>query len=103
MRNSAPVRTRRRSPARDPLKKASFQMHTSTLEAIRQAVEHGAAASHNEFVEDAVVARLRELRRAKVYAGYEEAARDPLFMADMRETAAAFDAALLDGLPVKGS
>jgi hypothetical protein len=45
-----------------------------------------------------VIARLRKLRRAKVYAAYREAARDPVFMADLRDTTEAFDAALLDGL-----
>ncbi|HEU4451418.1 MAG TPA: hypothetical protein VFR81_00120 [Longimicrobium sp.] len=43
-----------------------------------------------------VVRQLRE--RAKVYAAYEESARDPDFMAEMLETVAAFDVALLDGL-----
>ena len=92
------VRARRRSSGRDPLKKTTVQMHTSTLDAVRHAVESGAAASQNQFVEDAVIEKLRELRRARVYAAYEEAARDEAFMADMRETTAAFDVALLDGL-----
>jgi hypothetical protein len=61
------------------------------------------APSQNEFVEEALVARLRELRRAKVYAAYQEAAGDPSFVADMDETVADFDAALLDGLPSQGS
>ena len=92
------VRTRRRSASRDPLKKTTVQMHTSVIDAMKHAVENGAAASQNEFVEEAVVARLRELRRAKVYAAYEEAARDDAFLADMHETTAAFDVALQDGL-----
>jgi hypothetical protein len=96
--SGASVRSRRRSQIRDPLKKVSYQMRTSTVDAVKQAVDNGVAASQNEFVEGAVVARLREIRRAKVYAAYEEAARDAAFMADMDETTAAFDAALLDGL-----
>jgi hypothetical protein len=92
------VRTRRRSPARDPLKKASVQMHTSTLEAVKQAVERGAAASQNEFVEAAVIARLRELRREKVYASYREAAADAAYVEDMNAVAAAFEATVADGL-----
>jgi Arc/MetJ-type ribon-helix-helix transcriptional regulator len=92
------VRTRRRSPARDPLKKTSVQMHTSTLEAVKQAVERGAAASQNEFVEAAVIARLRELRREKVYASYREAAADPAYVEDMNAVAAAFEATVADGL-----
>jgi Arc/MetJ-type ribon-helix-helix transcriptional regulator len=92
------ARLRRRGPSGDPLKKVTYQMHASTLEAIRHTVETGTYASQNEFVEEAVVAHLRDLRRAKVYAAYEEAARDPEFMAEQREITAAFDVALLDGL-----
>lgn len=93
------VRLRRRRSAGDPLKKVTYQMHASTLDAIRQSVEKGLYASQNEFVEEAVVAHLRELRRAKVYAAYDEAAGDPEFVAEQEEITAAFDAALLDGLP----
>ena len=98
----ARVRSRRRSAAADPLKKVTFQMHASTLDAVREAVERGGYASQSGFVEEAVVARLRELRRTRVYAGYEEAARDPGFMAEQREITEAFDAALLDGLEPNG-
>jgi microcompartment protein CcmL/EutN len=73
-------------------------MRASTIEAVKHAVEEGAAASQNEFVEEAVVARLREMRRARVYAAYQEAVEDPEFMEDMRETTADFDPALEDGL-----
>jgi uncharacterized protein (UPF0305 family) len=103
MKSGETIRTRRRSPTRDPLRKVSYQMRTSTIAAVKQAVERGAATSQNEFVEEAVVARLRELRRAKVYAAYQDAARDPEFMADMAETTEAFDAALLDGLSEPGA
>lgn len=95
---SSKGRTRRRGSARDPLKKTSVQMHTSTLEALKQAVESGAAASQNEFVEAAVVARLRELRREKVYASYRAAAADPAYVDEMGGVAAAFDTAVADGL-----
>jgi Arc/MetJ-type ribon-helix-helix transcriptional regulator len=94
----SPVRTRRRSRAADPLRKTTVQMHTSVLEAVRQAVAHGYAASQNEFVEEAVVAHLRELRRATVYAAYDEAARDPEFMAEMRAVTDEFDVTVGDGL-----
>jgi hypothetical protein len=53
-------------------------------------------------MEETVVAQLRQLRRARVYAAYEKAARDPVFMAEQREIAEAFDAALLDGLEPGG-
>jgi hypothetical protein len=73
-------------------------MHTSTIEAVRQAVENGAAASQNEFVETAVIGFLRELRREKVYASYREAAADPAYTADMDAIGASFDTAAGDGL-----
>lgn len=96
--STSSTRTRRRSSTRDPLKKASVKMHTSTLEAVKKAVESGAAASQNEFVEAAVVARLRELRRQKVYASYREAAADPAYVKEMESITASFDRALGDGL-----
>lgn len=95
------IRTRRRSSLRDPLKNTSVQMHSSTLEAVKQAVERGAAASQNEFVEAAVIARLRELRREKVYASYREAAADPAYLEDMNAVTAAFDTTVGDGLGEK--
>lgn len=97
LRSSSSTRTRRRNPARDPLKKTSVQMHTSTIEAVKRAVAGGAAASQNEFVEEAVIARLRELRREKVYTSYREAAADPAYVEDVESTTAAFDRALGDG------
>jgi tryptophan synthase beta subunit len=76
-------------------------MRASTIEALKLAVEEGAAMSQNEFVEEAIMARLRELRRARVYAAYDEAAADPEFMRDLRETMRDFDTALPDGFDQK--
>lgn len=98
MPDAPPVRTRRRSPHTDPLRKVSYQMHRSTIEGIRSAVAAGAAASQNAFVEQAVVAALRDRRRTKVYAAYRDAANDPAFMAEMLETTEAFIPTLGDGL-----
>ncbi len=41
-------------------------------------------------------AKLRERRRAKIYAAYEEASRDQAFMHDMNADVQAFDATLAD-------
>ena len=93
----APVR-RRRSSSADPLRKLTLQLSESVVDAIKALVRVGEAPSANVFVEDAVRARLRERRRAKIYAAYEEAAKDPAFMADMNADLQAFDQTLGDGL-----
>ena len=59
---------------------------------------HASARRLRRLATDPVARQLRERRRAKVHAAYEEAARDPEFVVEMREIADAFDAALLDGL-----
>lgn len=95
--HAGPIR-RRRSSSADPLKKFTVQLSESVVTAIKALVKIGEAASANAFVEDAVRASLRERRRAKIYAAYEEAANDPAFMAEMNADTRAFDNALRDGL-----
>ena len=73
-------------------------MRSSVAEAVRQAVEAGAAPSQNAFVERALVRELQELRRRRVYAAYARAASDPAFRSDMSEVTRAFNAATSDGL-----
>ena len=91
-----PVR-RRRSPTSDPLKKLTIQLSESVVEAIRAVVNTGEAPSANVFVEDAVRHKLRERRRAKVYAAYEEASRDPEYMRELYGDMSAFDITVSDG------
>jgi hypothetical protein len=47
------------------------------------------------------VERLKELRRERLYAAYQEAANDPAYVADMVEINAEFDVAVGDGLEVR--
>lgn len=82
----------------DRPRKMGWQVRQSVAEAVREAVESGAAESQNAFVEEALIRRLRELRRERVYSAYEEAAQDPAFMRDMRVTSEAYDATVRDGL-----
>lgn len=89
---------RRRSSASDPLRKMTLQLSKSVVEAIKAVVQTGDAPSANVFVEDAVRAELHARRRAKIYAAYEEASRDPQFMRDMNADRDAFDSTLTDGL-----
>jgi Arc/MetJ-type ribon-helix-helix transcriptional regulator len=93
----APIR-RRRSSAADPLKKLTVQLSESVVDAIKALVRIGEAPSTSVFVENAVRAGLRERRRTKIYAAYEEAANDPAFIADVNADTRAFDNTLRDGL-----
>ncbi len=90
-------RVRRRRTG-DPLRKAGWQVRQSVVDAVREAVEAGAAESQNALVERALIRELKALRRERVYAEYAAAAADAEFMKDMQETTAAFDVAAGDGL-----
>jgi phage gp16-like protein len=92
------VQRRRRSRHADPLRKVSYQIRSSVADGIRTAVETGAAASVNAFVEDAIVERLKQLRRDRLYAAYEEAANDPEYVTEMAELDRDFDVTVADGL-----
>lgn len=93
-----PPTRRRRAPSNDPLKKVTLQLSESVVEAIKTIVERGDAPSQNVFVEEAVREKLRERRRAKLYAAYEAASNDPVFMRDMNADIEAFDPTLSDDL-----
>ena len=57
--------SRDRSRAKDPLKKTGYQIRLSVVQAVRDAVDQGAAESQNAFVERALVRELEELRRRR--------------------------------------
>jgi hypothetical protein len=97
-RTARPRTTSRGRSAADPLRKTGWQVRQSVAEAVKNAVEHGAAESQNAFVERALVRELRELRRQRVYTAYADAAADPHFVADMDSVSAAFDKTVGDGL-----
>ena len=90
---------RRRRRVADRPRKVGWQVSQSVADGVKEAVEAGAAESQNAFVEEALVQRLKELRRERVYAAYEEASEDRAFMEDMRGTTEAFSTADRDGLP----
>jgi Arc/MetJ-type ribon-helix-helix transcriptional regulator len=92
---------RRRTTAADPLKKVTLRLHARVAGAVRALVAAGEAPSADAFVEQAVVAALRERRRERLYAAYAEAATDPAFTADMDATARAFEVTLADGFAVE--
>ena len=82
----------------DRPKKVGWQVRQSIAEAVKEAVGRGAARSQNAFVEDALLRRLKDLRRERIYSAYEEAAQDPAFMEDMRSVTEAFSGTSRDGL-----
>jgi hypothetical protein len=98
MSRSRPSARRADSPGADRPRKVGWQVRRSVAEAVKEAVELGAAESQNAFVEDALLRRLKELRREKLYSAYEAAARDPAFMEDMRSIDEAFSGTERDGL-----
>ena len=79
-------------------RKVTYQIDERIIARVREAVDTGAADSMSEFVQDALAERLEELRRREICRSIQEAARDPLFVEDVRETSAAFDATSDDGL-----
>jgi Arc/MetJ-type ribon-helix-helix transcriptional regulator len=98
--SSKPTRAvaRRRRGATHNLRKATFQVDEGVLQAVRSLVEQGETPSANAFVEEALRLKLREVRQARLYAAYGEAAEDPEFLADMEATMRAFDTTVGDGL-----
>jgi hypothetical protein len=82
----------------DRPRKVGWQVRQSVAAAVKEAVESGAAESQNAFVEDALLRRLKELRRDTIYSAYEVAAQDPVFMEDMRSISDAFSGTAPDGL-----
>jgi len=89
---------RRRASSADPLKKVTLRLHTRVAEAVRTMVDAGEAPSTDVFVEQAVIAALRERRRERLYAAYTEAAQDATFVGEMTEVSDAFESALHDGI-----
>ncbi len=78
--------------------KVTCRIDAQLVASVRQAVENGAAESMNEFVQDALTRRLAELRRQGIRRKIQQSGDDPLFVQDVRDAAAAFDATSDDGL-----
>jgi hypothetical protein len=75
---------------REKTRKATFNLHPDVLADLEKAMSEGAAPSKNVLVERALVKELKELRRQARKARWEEAAKDPLFINDMKEVEADF-------------
>lgn len=73
-------------------KKATFLLGEDVLRDLDDAVRQGAASSKNAFVEVALRRELAELRRQERRRRWEQAARDPLLLEDVRAVEADFAA-----------
>lgn len=71
-------------------KKATFSLNREILSALDEAVTQGAAPSKNALVERALRSELKEIERQNRRARWEEAAADPLLLADLTELEASF-------------
>jgi Arc/MetJ-type ribon-helix-helix transcriptional regulator len=78
--------------------KATYQIDDQLLEAVKKAVEQGAAHTMSEFVQEALRERLSRLRRDEIRRRIESAATDSLFLEDVRETTEAYGSTEEEGL-----
>lgn len=73
--------------------KATFSIRRDLLDAVAAAVAQGAAPSKNALIEQALRHELRALRQHALATQWAQAASDPLFLKDVKETHEAFSAA----------
>ncbi len=71
-------------------KKATFNLHTDVLAALDEAMAQGISPSKNALVEQALLKELKELRRQARKALWREAAKDPLFIRDVKKVESDF-------------
>ena len=71
-------------------KKATFNLHTDVLAALDEIMAQGIVRSKNALVEQALLKEVKELRRQKRKALWQEAMKDPLFIKDLEEVEADF-------------
>jgi len=65
--------------------KVTFALPTEMVRQMREVVQRGGVASQNAFVREALQHQLKRLREEEFAREMEEAARDPLFIQDMKE------------------
>lgn len=66
-------------------KKATFNLHPEVLDALDEAMSHGAASSKNALVEQALIKELKELRKRERQAQWNKAMKDPLLLKDIED------------------
>lgn len=71
-------------------KKATFNLHTDVLAELDEVMAQGRAPSKNALVEQALLKELKELRKQARTQLWQEAAKDPLLLKDIRNVEIAF-------------
>lgn len=89
---------RRRRTLNEPSKKATFQIRESILQEAKSFADEGLVPSMSVLVEQALEEKLRDLKRERLYAAYDEAASNPAFVNELQETTRAFEQTAADGL-----
>jgi hypothetical protein len=77
---------------RGKTKKATFNLHTDVLTALEEASQ-GATISKNALVEQALLKELNELRKQSRRKLWQQAAKDALFIKDVKDVEDDFNAA----------
>jgi hypothetical protein len=75
---------------RGKTKKATFNLHITVLNALDEVMARGVAPSKNALVENALIKELKELRRLERKTLWLEAAKDGLFLEDIKQVEADF-------------
>jgi len=71
--------------------KVTYQISSSVVDEVREAVEHGYASSMSRFVEDALRRRLRDLQTERVRERCRRAAEDTRLAGEIAQVEAAFE------------
>jgi len=74
-----------------PSTKLTVRLTEDTMKLVNDAVAFGIASSPDAFIDEAIRARAREVRHARLRILAEDAMADPLFVQDMHETMATFE------------
>jgi Arc/MetJ-type ribon-helix-helix transcriptional regulator len=66
-------------------KKTTYVLDESTLDQVKEVVGKGLYKSMNAFVETAIKDELEKIKQEELQEAIQEAGRDPLFLADIKD------------------
>jgi hypothetical protein len=74
----------------EPTRRVTFRIAADIVERMDEAIARGQVASRQEFIAQALAGYLRRFPEQGAAAQWEQAARDPMFLADCEEVAEDF-------------